>query len=73
MGTQAELPVINRRKVGTTLSHYGPYVLGYIRAIMTIIECCKTVTLSKLLKDGLSLDWSLKFDSMKLESLVIAY
>ena len=32
----------------------------------------KTVTLSKSQKTGLSSDWSLQFDSMKLESLVIA-
>ncbi len=34
MGTQMELPVTNRRKVGTTSSHHGPYVLGYTRATM---------------------------------------
>jgi hypothetical protein len=32
----------------------------------------KMVTLSKSQKTGLSSDWSLQFDSMKLESLVIA-
>ncbi len=33
----------------------------------------QTVTLSKSLKTGLSSDWSLKLDSMKVESLVIAH
>ncbi len=33
----------------------------------------ETVTLSKSLKAGLSSDWSLKLDSMKVESLVIAH
>ncbi len=33
---------------------------------------CDTVRLSKSPKTGLSSDWSLQFDSMKLESLVIA-
>ena len=33
---------------------------------------CKMVTSSKSQKTGLSSDWSLQFDSMKLESLVIA-
>ena len=32
--TQTELPVTNRRKVGMTSSHHGPYVLGYTRATM---------------------------------------
>ncbi len=73
MGTQAELPVTNRRKVGTTSSHHGPYVLGYTRATMVVTERSETATLSKSQKDGLSSDWSLKLDSMKLESLVIAH
>ncbi len=73
MGTQAELPVTNRRKVGTTSSHHGPYVLGYTRATMVVTERCETATLSKSQKDDLSSDWSLKLDSMKLESLVIAH
>ncbi len=73
MGTQAELPVINRRKVGTTSSHHGPYVLGYTRATMVVTERCETAMLSKSQKDDLSSDWSLKFDPMKLESLVIAH
>src|SRR5699024_4004711 len=34
VGTLRRLPVTNRRKVGTTSSHHGPYDLGYIRATM---------------------------------------
>ena len=67
------LPVTNRRKVGTTSSHHGPYVLGYTRATMAGTERRKTARLSKSQKTGLSTDWSLKPDFMKLESLVIAH
>ena len=73
MGTQMELPVTNRRKVGTTSSHHGPYVLGYTRATMVGTERSETATLSESQKADLSTDWSLKPDSMKLESLVIAH
>ncbi len=73
MGTQMELPVTNRRKVGTTSSHHGPYVLGYTRATMAGTERCKTARWSKSQKAGPSSDWSLKPDSMKVESLVIAH
>ncbi len=31
---QARLPVINRRKVGTTSNHHAPYALGYTRVTM---------------------------------------
>ncbi len=64
--------VINWRKVGTTSSHYGLYVQGYTRATMADTEGCNTVMWSKSQKVGLSSDWSLQLDSMKLESLVIA-
>ena len=67
------LPVINRRKVGTTSSHHGPYVLGYTRATMAGTKRSKTARWSESQKTGLSSDWSLKPDSMKVESLVIAY
>ncbi len=73
MGTQTVLPVTNRRKVGMTSSHHGPYVLGYTRATMAGTERSKTVKWSKSQKTGPSTDWSLKPDSMKLESLVIAH
>ena len=73
LGTQVELPVTNRRKVGTTSSHHGPYVLGYTRATMAGTERSEAARRSESLKAGLSTDWSLKLDSMKLESLVIAH
>ena len=44
-----------------TSSHHGPYVQGYTRATM------------ETQKNSRSSDWSLKLDSMKLESLVIAH
>ena len=55
-----------------TSSHHGPYVLGYTRATMASTKRSKTATSSKSHKACLSADWSLKPDSMKLESLVIA-
>ena len=56
-----------------TSSHHGPYVLGYTRATMVGTQRGETATWSKSQKADLSADWSLKPDSMKLESLVIAY
>ncbi len=56
-----------------TSSHHGPYVLGYTRATMAGTECCEPVRRSKSHKAGLSSDWSLKLDFMKVESLVIAH
>ncbi len=73
VGTQMILPVTNRRKVGTTSSHHGPYVLGYTRATMVGTERRNPARASKTQKAGLSTDWSLKLDFMKLESLVIAH
>ena len=55
-----------------TSSHHGPYVLGYTRATMAgTTRGSETVTWSESRKAGLSSDWSLKLDSMKVESLVI--
>jgi hypothetical protein len=71
-GTLGGLPVINRRKVGTTSSHHGLYVQGYTRATMVCTEGCEPARGSQSQKTGLSSDWSLQLDSMKLESLVIA-
>ena len=67
------LPVTNRRKVGMTSSHHGPYVQGYTRATMVVTERSYTVKRSETQKSNRSSDWSLKPDSMKLESLVIAH
>ncbi len=72
-GTLERLPVTNRRKVGTTSSHHGPYVQGYTRATMAGTKGCNTAKWSESQKASLSSDWSLQLDSMKLESLVIAY
>ena len=68
-----ELPVTNWRKVGTTSSHHGPYVLGHTRATMAGTERSEAARSSESQKAGLSTDWSLQLDSTKLESLVIAY
>ncbi len=55
-----------------TSSQYVPYVQGYTRVTMAGTECSKTARWSKSLKAGPSSDRSLQFDSLKLESLVIA-
>ena len=72
VGTLEGLPVINRRKVGTTSNHHALYVLGYTRTTMAATEGCKVVILSETQKSSLSSDWSLKFDFMKPELLVMA-
>ena len=55
-----------------TSSPHGPYAQGYTRATMVGTEGSNTAKCSKSHKAGLSTDWSLQLDSMKLESLVIA-
>jgi hypothetical protein len=55
-----------------TSSPHGPYALGYTRNTMVDTKGCDPATVSKSQKVNLSPDWSLQFDSMKLESLVIA-
>ena len=62
----------NRRKVGTTSSHHGPYDLGYTRATMASTEGREAARWSQSQKTCRSPDWSLQLDSMKSESLVIA-
>ena len=64
--------MINRRKVGMTSSHHGPYVPGYTRATMAGTEGCKLARVSESQKAGLSSDCRLQLAGMKLESLVIA-
>jgi hypothetical protein len=71
-GTLGRLPVTNRRKVGTTSSHHGPYGQGYTRATMAGTEGSDVARRSKSQKTGRSPDCSLQLDCMKLESLVIA-
>ena len=62
----------NRRKVGTTSSHHGPYDLGYTRATMAGTEGSEGATWSESPKAGPSSDRSLQLDCVKSESLVIA-
>ena len=62
----------NRRKVGTTSSHHGPYGQGYTRATMANTEGCQPAMVSQSLKTRRSSDRSLQLDSVKSESLVIA-
>ena len=62
----------NRRKVGMTSSHHGPYGQGYTRTTMARTEGCKLAIVSESQKARRSPDWSLQLDSMKSESLVIA-
>ena len=72
VGTLGRLPVTNRRKVGMTSSHHGPYGQGYTRATMVGTEGCQAARWSQSHKADRSPDWSLQLDSMKSESLVIA-
>ena len=62
----------NRRKVGMTSSHHGPYDQGYTRTTMVGTEGSQPARGSQSQKADLSPDWSLQLDSMKSESLVIA-
>ena len=55
-----------------TSNHHALYVLGDTRATMAGTKRSKTARWSKSHKAGLSSDWSLQLDSMKLELLVIA-
>ncbi len=64
--------MINRRKVGMTSSHHGPYGLGYTRATMVSTEGCEAAMWSQSQKTDRSPDCSLQLDCMKSESLVIA-
>ncbi len=62
----------NRRKVGMTSSHHGPYGLGYTRATMVGTDGSKPARGSQSDKTDRSPDCSLQLDCMKSESLVIA-
>ncbi len=64
--------MINRRKVGMTSSHHGPYGLGYTRATMVGTKGCEAAMWSQSQKTGRSPGCSLQLDCMKSESLVIA-
>ena len=50
VGTLEGLPVINRRKVGTTSNHHALYVLGYTRTTMAVTEGSETVMSSETQK-----------------------
>ncbi len=63
----------NRRKVGTTSSHHGPYAPGYTRATMAGTMGSNAARWSESQKAGLSSDRSLQLNSVKSESLVIAH
>ena len=56
-----------------TTSPHGPYVQGDTRATMAGKKGCNPARGSESQKAGPSSDWSLQLDSMKSESLVIAY
>ena len=73
VGTLRRLPVINRRKVGTTSNHHALYVLGYTRTTMAVTEGSEAARWSKTQKSSLSSDWRLKFAFMKPELLVMAW
>ena len=55
-----------------TSSPHGLYVQGYTRATMAGTNRSKPARGRQSERAGLSSDWSLQLDSMKLESLVIA-
>ncbi len=54
-----------------TSSPHGPYAQGYTRATMAGTKSSQLARVRKSQKTGLSTDWSLQLDSMKVESLVI--
>ena len=55
-----------------TSNQHAPYVQGYTRTTMASTKRSDAAMWSKSQKAGLSSDWSLQLDSMKVESLVIA-
>ncbi len=71
-GTHRGLPVTNRRKVGMTSNHHGPYAQGYTRATMAGTTGCEPARGSQSLKAGPSSDRRLQLACVKPESLVIA-
>ncbi len=58
---------------GDDVKSSWPLRQGYTRATMAGTMGCNTAKWSESQKASLSSDWSLQLDSMKLESLVIAY
>src|SRR5690606_27111397 len=72
VGTLNRLPAQAERKVGTTSSHHGPYVLCYIRATMVGTERSNVAIECQSSNVDLSSDRGLQLDILKLYSLVIA-
>ena len=72
LGTLTRLPLIKRRKVGTTSNHHAPYDLGYTRTTMAVNKAKQSSDAEQTAKNGLSSDCRLKLAYMKLELLVIA-
>ena len=54
-----------------TSSQHAPYAQGCKHATMAGTKSCYPARVSESQKAGLSSDWSLQLDSMKLELLVI--
>lgn len=54
-------------------NRHDPYKLGYTRATMVITISYLYVNIGKSFKNYLSTDYSLQFENIKLESLVIVY
>ena len=72
LGTLARLPLIKRRKVGTTSNHHAPYDLGYTRTTMAANKAKQDSDVEQIAKSGPSSDCRLQLACMKLELLVIA-
>ena len=69
--TQAGLPLIKRRKVGTTSNHHALYVLGYTRTTMAVNKGQRRREPEQIPKSRLSSDCRLQLACMKSELLVI--
>ena len=72
VGTLERLPVINRRKVGTTSNHHALYVLGYTRTTMAGNKVKQSREAERNTKPGPSSDCRLQLACMKVELLVFA-
>src|ERR1051326_2585450 len=71
-GTHGRLPVPNRRKVGMTSSHHGPYVLGCTHATMLATKGSNSARRSESQKSKLSSDRGLQLAPLKSKPLVTA-
>ena len=66
------LPLIKRRKVGTTSNHHALYDLGYTRNTMALNNGKQYREVERILKKCLSSDRRLQLACVKSELLVIA-